>query len=87
MHMMGHDKPTRDDPVEAAAYTKLWAIVSVALDADPRIDVRRGGPGGKTPLMVAAAQNNTTAMTYLLYAGASGFRRVPGLVLFRFYIV
>ena len=82
MHMMAHHKPLPGaERVVKDSYEYAWQQVGLAMRDVPEIDVRQGvDRQGKTPLMAAAAQNNIIAMIYLLMSGASGFRRVLGLL-------
>ena len=83
MHMMAHHKPDTDTASnhELGAYEYCWEQVGLRMKGVPEIDVRQGFGGmGKTPLMAAVAQNNIVAMINLLMNGASGFRRVLGLL-------
>ena len=78
IHMLAATKPKDEDAQGWNAYTKSWDVVAAVLENDPAIDARAGTPGsgGKTPLMIAAMQNNSSAMVPLLKAGAGGLRRV-----------
>ena len=78
IHLMAMSKPGERDFQGWNAYMKIWEVVAAVLHNDPAIDARAGTPGsgGKTPLMIAAMQNNSHAMVPLLRAGASGLRRV-----------
>ena len=78
IHLMAMSKPAERDFQGWNAYMKIWEVVAAVLHNDPAIDARAGPPGsgGKTPLMIAAMQNNSAAMIPLLKAGAGGLRRV-----------
>ena len=78
LHMMSNARPAEGDRAGWNAYNRCWTLAAAVLHNNPAIDARTGTPGsgGKTPLMVAAMQNNPAAMLSLLKAGAGGLRRV-----------
>jgi len=78
LHLMSNKKPADDDDCLWNAYERCWELAAAVLHNNPAIDARTGTPGtgGKTPLMIAAMQNNSAAMVPLLQAGAGGLRRV-----------
>ena len=78
LHLLSTYKPADDDARLWNAYNRCWQLAAAVLHNNPAIDARTGTPGsgGKTPLMVAAMQNNPAAMLALLDAGAGGLRRV-----------
>jgi ankyrin repeat protein len=78
LHLMANQKPADDDDEMWNAYARCWQLAAAVLHNNKAVDARAGlpGSGGKTPLMVAAVQNNQDAMDALLRAGASGLRRV-----------
>ena len=80
LHMLSQSRPHDRDAEGWNAYGRCWKLAAAVLHDNPAIDARMGtaGSGGKTPLMVAAMQNNPYAMDALLGAGAGGLRRVRG---------
>ena len=80
LHLMSMHRPAEWDLAGWNAYQRCWTLAAAVLHNHPAIDARTGTPGtgGKTPLMIAAMQNNSAAMVPLLKAGAGGLRRVRG---------
>ena len=78
LHMLAQSRPGDRDLEGWNAYERVWDVAAAVLHDNPAIDARMGtaGSGGKTPLMIAAMQNNSSAMNHLLRAGAGGLRRV-----------
>ena len=78
LHLLANKRPGDQEAQLWNAYERCWHLAAAVLHNSPAIDARAGlpGSGGKTPLMVAAVQNNPAAMFALLGAGASGLRRV-----------
>ena len=78
LHLMANQRPADNDEEGWNAYGRCWQLAAAVLHNNKAVDARAGlpGSGGKTPLMVAAVQNNQPVMDSLLRAGASGLRRV-----------
>ena len=78
LHLLSTSKPGDHEDRLWNAYYKVWELAAAVLHNNPAVDARAGlpGSGGKTALMIAAVQNNPTAMLALLDSGAGGLRSV-----------